>query len=46
MVITLRYLGSLYYGPYKQDSINTQKGPRTVQDQYARHRTIRPRGVE
>ena len=34
------------YEPYKPESTNTQKGPRTVQDQYARHRTVGPRGVE
>ena len=32
------------YRPYKQDSTDTQKGPRAVPDQYKRHGTAKPRG--
>ena len=32
------------YRPYKQDSTDTQKGPRAVTDQYKRCGTVRPKG--
>ena len=30
---------ALCYGPYKQDSTDTQTGSKTAQDQYTRYRT-------